>query len=150
MPLLWSPVWYTSPDFRVGRGRLCQLIVGWNPGIFITTGNPLIIRETPFGGYRFVVKLNSRFWTPNSKMWRLQDLFEDVYVIEPGSGTLVNAGPVTVRVGVGDPNYQEAIVLDMASVLPTYYFIATPEMPNSYWNKDTRRWKRTPPFKYVP
>lgn len=150
MPLLWTPIWITPPDFRVWRGKLSLFIVGWQPGIYIQVGNPLIIRETPFGGFRFHVKLNPDFWTPNSKEWRLADLFEDVYVTFPGSTVPYNAGAVNVRVGGANPEYKLALVLDMPAGVPTYYFTATPELPLSYWARDNIPWVNTPPYIYTP
>jgi len=148
--LLWSPIWHTPPDFRVPRGYTDLVVVGWQSGSFVSIDNPIVLLEIPFGGYRFVVKFVPEFWDAGSGTWQLQDIFEDVYALAPGSDTPIDAGEVHLfwRWYVA-PYFRSGIVLDMPAINPTYYFMDAPPLPEDYWQVNGTPLPERP-FQYVP
>lgn len=131
--ILWSPTWVQSPEFVIPRQYNQLLVVGWQDGFFVSVGNPLIIQEYPYGGYKLVIKLYDDFWNFQSASWKFQDVFEDVYAIHPTTGEHVNVGSVTLRWNLLDPVNQYGILLDFPALDNHYYFTALPDNPSDYW-----------------
>lgn len=137
MPLLWNPIWVTPADFRAIRSYTDLIVVGWQDGFFVEVGNPFVLQEIPFGGYKFVCKFKDDWWNWQSSAWSLDSIFEDVYAIDWITGLPVNAGDVTVSWrNFVYPYFRSGIVLDMPALDNHYYWMDFPPAPADYWQQN--------------
>jgi hypothetical protein len=109
------------------------LVIGWQDGFFVQVGNPTILQEIPYGGYKFYVEFVSDFWTWGSGTWELQSIFESVYAIEPGTGNHVNTGAISIAWRRSGDYPYTALVLDMPALDNHYYWSQFPVPPSDYW-----------------
>lgn len=150
MTLLWTPNWITPEDFRISRARTPLFVVGWNSGTILSDDRHAVIREDQFGGFTFHLTFKSDFWNSNSKFWRLGDIFEDVFVRFPDGGGPVSAGPVAIRVGSAPPDFNQALVLDMAGLNRTYFFMGWPMRPPRWEGQELPPFASPLPYTYQP
>lgn len=134
MPFLCAPTWVPSPDARVLRSYHDWVVTGWTPSNVVSYGRTMVLQETVFGGFRTVITISENFWNWSSSHYALSDIFEDYYVLFPGSTTPVFAGAVTFRYGIAAPFFHHAVIADTpGSPYTEYRAFDMPLAEPGYW-----------------
>jgi len=131
--LLWSPTYANGAKQALVRSYLKGTVVVWQPGTtIISGGNPLVLEEHVFGGYRLVIKFKSNWFFWNSNTYTPDFVLEDFYALAPGSSTPISAGGVLVGLGFDalHPSYHFAFILGAA---PDPIWTTYPAAPSAYW-----------------
>lgn len=134
MPVLATLSYDPSPAFTVTRAYLWGFAVGWwDDTLLITPGNPTVLQEVPFGGYRFHLKFHDWVYTWGNRSARLDELFEDLYASAPGDPTPISAGNVIIQYEVV-PEWNIPIInIGIDSPDNFYWFQRFPAQPSGYW-----------------
>ena len=132
MPVLWTPTYTDTADFVLNRARLWGFAVGWVNATTLQQGRTTIIREIPFGGYRFVIQWRQWVWDAESDTFEVPEAIENLYVLAPGSTTPISAGATTVNFQ-NDLTYKvPLLVFVLAGSTGIYKFYPFPPVAG-YW-----------------
>lgn len=50
-----------------------------------------------YGGYKVYMRIRDGVWQPDSDMVSLEDMFDDIYAMPPGSTTKINSGTLKIN-----------------------------------------------------
>lgn len=134
MPFLCTPVWNFDAQGACLRSYVDWMVHGWTPSNVTSYGRTTVLTETVFGGFKTVITFKEDFWNWSSSAWKFEDIFEDYYVLFPGSGTPANAGVVQFDLHWAAPYIRRAIVIDPGgSPYTQYWAFSVPPAPADYW-----------------
>lgn len=137
MPVLADIAWFPNADFCPQRQQLAMFAVHWhNPTDLLTPGNPTIVQENDFGGYKAVIRFASWVWDYDNRSIPLNRLFDDLYALAPGSTTPSSLGAIQVRWQFDQGINGQLIAIDLApGVIGDYWLQAFPPPTRPYWLK---------------
>jgi len=135
MPVLASIDWQPNADFCPQRQQLALFAVHWhNPTDLLTPGNPTVVQENDFGGYKAVIKFADWVWNYDNRSVPLRRLFDDLYALAPGSSTPSDLGAIQVRWQMDAQFNAQFISIDLApGVIGDYVLQALPPPDRPYW-----------------
>lgn len=148
MPVLWSPVWTVPPDLRIFRGRVKGFAVGWHDGSFVQYGQDTIIREIPYGGYRVRFRFSDEFWSPSTKSFKLEGIFDDAYALAPGSSEPIPMGSIEINFN-WQPICRGYLLILALPAAGSFFYWQRFNPVYGAWNTNTLPWTQEPPFKRV-
>jgi hypothetical protein len=131
--ILASFTYLNPPAFAIPRSYLWGIAIGWWHMSIVTYGNPTIIQEQPFGGYRKHIKLKDNVWEWNSNTYSLDYLLEDFYVTAPGSSTPISNGAVLIEAKPVPQYGIYCLVLSDVGADGHYMFYKLPSSTQPYW-----------------
>jgi hypothetical protein len=131
--ILWTPHYFVPPSFAILRSYTKGVAIGWIPGAtLVASGNPWILQEHTYGGYKKYLKFRELWWNWNSHVFRLDNVIEDYYAIHPVTGAHVSNGGVNIGYNAGDA--LGGLYNVYADVIGgTYYFLEYPPAPSDWW-----------------
>lgn len=133
MPRLWSPTYATPANYNIPRQYWYEVALAWWPSIVLQSGNPLVIRETLFGGYRIYLKFRDDVWAWSSNTYTLDWSIEDIYGMAPADDTPIYSSAFVVSWGIGQSHKHG--LLDLFGGQPgyQYQYFTLPSQPAGYW-----------------
>jgi hypothetical protein len=131
--ILWSPTYFTTPEYSLVRQYLDYTAVGWWNMIVLSSGRYLHLREIPFGGYEFHLRWKEWFWNTRAGTGRVLDVLEDLYVTPPGSSTPISAGSVIFEVKYDPRTHAYVVVISNNPNDNHWCFNRFPPVDGSYW-----------------
>jgi hypothetical protein len=150
MPVLADFVYPQGAKFACQRQYIVGFAIGWQLGSYATAyGIETHLTEVLFGGYRLVIRWKSWIWNWDNRGFYLDELFQDYYVLPPGSSTPASAGTVYVLWDF-DPTYK-TVIIKIINPAPGdwYLFQRFPEADRPYWLVPPDNMPATP-FWYPP
>lgn len=133
MTLLWSPAFSLGAKYKFNRSYYKGFVVGWLPGVtVVSSGNPFVLQEHTYGGYKLVIEFKSNVWSWSSNRYTHDYLLENYYALFPGDTTPISAGGVTVGQSwdVDHIAYRYSLLQDGWTNL---YWFDFPAAPPGYW-----------------
>lgn len=134
MPVLADFVYSQSADFALQRQQVGAFAIGWLPGSFaISSGNPTVLEEVVFGGYRVVIEFKNWIWEWDNRGYVLGDMFENFYAIPPGGGPPISTGTCLLEWDF-DPTFLCPLLVIAFPAMVNYYYIQRfPPATRPYW-----------------
>lgn len=132
MTRLWSPDYQQALDFAIPRQYWYEVALTWWPSVVLQNTNPLIIRETLFGGYRVLLKFRDVVWAWSSNTYTLDWAIEDIYGMAPSDDTPIYSSYFAVGYGIGTDHKRGLAYLGSGLSSDTKYF-TLPTQPPGYW-----------------
>lgn len=133
MPRYWTPTYIQSYIFVIPRQYWYEVALTWWPSVIVQAGNPFIIRETIYGGYRIYLKLRDICWAWSSNNYTLDWCIEDIYGMAPSNDTPIYSAAWTVGFGIGQRHKRGLLYLAFSGNLDNTLYNVLPVQPAGFW-----------------
>jgi len=133
MALQYTPSWMTDERYIIQRQYNQCIVVGWWEHSLISSANPIVIQEVPYGGYQLHIQLDANYRTWNSSQWYHEQTIVDIWATLPSSTTKVNAGTILRQYHYIDLCRVYSLQCDSPAD-GHYSFFKMPVAPSDYWH----------------
>ncbi len=92
--ILASQTWITPADYMIERSAFWGIALIWWTQCVVSPAPNIVMRESPFGGYRVRMTIDGAFWNNTGSAWRHDSILENLYAMAPADTTPINMGNV--------------------------------------------------------
>lgn len=122
-----------SPRY-IPRYHIPRMGWNWASQVVLSSGRSLVMRETLFGGYTVYVTVKPWCWYYSSKTVILAEMFDELYVRDPGGALIAPGWPLYYGWEVTGQYHQPDAVFGIPGATPNYWvWQPTPPPPPSDW-----------------